>query len=157
MLEEYSSWRSSASETTVVSRTVPAGSVAICSKLHAPVLHCLKSVSPLGSSKRRTELREFEEWMRHKGFGDLNFVPHDFLLFVRIFFSTAITDYVNFFRQHGEWREGVGFPEQNAMLVACIAFVMDAMVLADDNPVVVDRVFHRGSSKVPQILRRIFL
>src|SRR5579864_210933 len=36
------------------------------------------------------------------------------------------------------------------MFVRGIAFVMDAMVLADDNPVVVDCVFHRGSSKVPQ-------
>ena len=31
------------------------------------------------------------------------------------------------------------FPEPNVMLVRGIAFVMDAMVFADDNPVVVDQ------------------
>jgi hypothetical protein len=36
------------------------------------------------------------------------------------------------------------------MLLRGIAFVMNAMVFADDNPVVVGRIFHRGSSKAPQ-------
>ena len=43
------------------------------------------------------------------------------------------------------------------MLVRGIALVMDAMVLADDNPVVVDRVFHRGCSKVLNTSERSFV
>jgi hypothetical protein len=43
------------------------------------------------------------------------------------------------------------------MLVRGVALVMKATILADDNPVVVGRVFHRDPPSAPKTWRKIFV
>jgi hypothetical protein len=99
---------------------------------------------------RRSE--KFEQRMRDKGFGNLNLIAHDFFLLIGIFLSAAIAAHLELLGQHRERAKGVGLAEQDFVLIPDIAFVMDSMVLADNDPEVVSDVFHgSGASKFPRL------
>ena len=87
--------------------------------------------------------------MRDKDFGNLNLIAHDFFLLIGILFSAAIAAHLELLGQHGESAKGVGLSEQDFVLIAGIALVMDSMVLADNNPEVIGDVFHDSALQVP--------
>jgi hypothetical protein len=104
---------------------------------------------------RRSE--KFEQRMRDKGFGNLNLIAHDFFLLIGIFLSAAIAAHLELLGQHRERAKGVGLAEQDFVLIPDIAFVMDSMVLADNDPEVVSDVFHgSGASKFPATREQVF-
>src|SRR5215471_2362606 len=74
--------------------------------------------------------------------GDLNFIPHYFFLFVRVFLPAVIATYLDLLRQHGESAKCIGLPEEDFVLVPDIAFVMKSVILADHKPEIVGCVFH---------------
>ena len=90
-----------------------------------------------------TRLHIFEQWVCDKHFGNLNFIPHDFLLLVGIFFAAAIAAHTDRVRQHRKRSKRICLTQQDVMLVANIAFVVKSVVLADNDPVVVSCIFHR--------------
>ena len=83
----------------------------------------------------------------------LDFGPYHFFWFVGILLAAAIASDGYLFREHRWGRVRVSFPEADVVLVGRVAFVMEAMILADHNPIVVSRVFHRG----PTTRRKIFV
>jgi hypothetical protein len=90
------------------------------------------------------------ELLRH-----LNFISHDFLSFIGVFLAATIAPHFDLLRQHGERSIGIGFPEQDAVFVTDIALVVEAVILADNNPKVVSGVLHRDiSSKFPKSLEK---
>ena len=81
--------------------------------------------------------------MRAESLRDLNLVPHDVLALVGIFPTAVVAVHLDFLGQEGERGECVGLSQQDAMLVANIAFVVYAVVLADYNPKIISCVLHR--------------
>ena len=62
--------------------------------------------------------------MGHEGLRNLNFVPHDVLLFVRVFLAATVTAHTDLLRQHGEYGIGVIFSQEDFVFVAGVAFVV---------------------------------
>jgi hypothetical protein len=81
--------------------------------------------------------------MRAELLRDLNLVPHDILPLVGIFPTAVVAVHLDFLGQQGERGISVRLSQQDAMFVTGIALVVDAVVLADYNPKIISRVFHR--------------
>ena len=99
------------------------------------------------------KLDDLEQRVRNEHIWNLNLIPHDFLLFVRIFLSAVIANYFDLLRQHGKRCVRVGLSEQDFVLVPGIAFVVKSAIFADNQPEIVGRIFHWGSAlQVPHDL-----
>jgi hypothetical protein len=96
--------------------------------------------------------------MRREPFRDLHFIPHDFFPFVGILLAAVVAADLYFLRQHGKSGVRICLPEQDLMLVPDIALVMEATILADNNPIVVSRVLLRvRPPKFPKTLEKSFV
>ena len=99
-----------------------------------------------GQSGRRARRNkgsdDLEKRVGRKAVGNLNLIPHNFLLPVRVFLAAAITTHTDFIWQHGERRKGVGLAEQDFMLVPGIPFVVKSAILANNNPEIISCILH---------------
>lgn len=86
--------------------------------------------------------------MWRKRVRNLRFISHYIFDLVRILFPATIAPDIDALGKHGKSRVSVRLAQKDAMLVASIAFVMDATVLADYDPVVIGCVSH-GAPRVP--------
>jgi len=78
-----------------------------------------------------------EQRMRHEPRRLLDHVPQDLGRFIVILFATAVAAHGNLLRQHRKGGVRIRLAEHDLMRVREIAFVMEAVILAEYNPEVV--------------------
>jgi hypothetical protein len=82
--------------------------------------------------------------MRDKGFRNPNLATEDLIPVVGVFLAAAVATYSDVLREHGKGLEGVGFSQQDAMLVAEIGLVVESAILANYHPEIIGVVLQAG-------------